>query len=678
MSQVQATASKHEHDHEAIACCAHHDLRIEREISFYLIGGVLLVAARLAKWFDFTSPDVADIPAAIAAVVLLIPMAKAAWTELRRARPSSSTLVVMAVLGAMVMGKYESAGWLAFILVIADQWVRGTASGAQRAIEDLVGLTPDMARIVEDGAEREVGLAEVRVGATVRVRPGENLPVDGEVVRGQSSINQASLTGEAIPHAVSPGDPVYAGTTNLTGAIDLQVTSVGEDTTIGKVTQLIREAESSKSPRQALIEQVASYFVPIAMSVAFIVWFVKSQSDAPGAREDAVLDALTVLVVTCPAALLLSSPSAMVAAFAAAARLGILIKRTSYLEAAAHINTVVMDKTGTLTTGTFEVTKLVPAEGVDGAELLKAAANGEQKSNHPLAQSIVRTAEKAKVQLEEPDSFEEIHGQGVRASTDMGELLVGRANWIKTEHPDVVRSIEAIESKTEGMTGVHVMRDGKYLGLVGLEDKVRRNARSVMQRLRDLGVRHIAIFTGDRLSVAKRVGVSVGVDAIEAECLPEEKHEEIETLVKRGYRVMMVGDGINDGPSLAAADVGVAMGLGGSDIAANSAGVALMNDDLSRIPFLIELSRKTRLIIIQNVIVSILIVIIGLALAASGALELTWAAFYHFAGDVFVIANSFRLFRFGDHFAEMESEQPERAQRRREASLRGLGGAQPA
>src|SRR5690606_37387417 len=194
---------------------------------------------------------------------------------------------------------------------------------------------------------------------------------------------------------VEPGEPVYAGTTNLTGQIDLEVTSVGEDTTIGKVTQLIREAESSRSPRQALIEQVASYFVPIALSVAFIVWFVKSQSDAP-------------------AALLLSSPSAMVASFAAAARLGILIKRTTFLEAAAHVNTVVMDKTGTLTTGTFEVTRLVPSEGVDGAELLKAAAGGEQKSNHPLALSIMRTAEKAKVQLDEPDSFEEVHGQGVR------------------------------------------------------------------------------------------------------------------------------------------------------------------------------------------------------------------------------------------------------------------------
>jgi Cd2+/Zn2+-exporting ATPase len=676
---AERAAAEREGPHDGtVACCAHHDLKIEREIAFYLIGGVLLIAARLAKWFDFAPENVADVPAAIAAAVLLIPMAKAAWTELRRARPGSSTLVVMAVLGAMVMGRYESAGWLAFILVIADQWVRGTASGAQRAIEDLVGLTPDMARIVIDGAEKEVGLQEVKVGQIVRVRPGENLPVDGKVVRGQTSINQASLTGEAIPHAVEAGEPVYAGTTNLTGQIDLEVTSVGEDTTIGKVTQLIREAESSRSPRQALIEQVASYFVPIALSVAFIVWFVKSQSEAPGAREDAVLHALTVLVVTCPAALLLSSPSAMVAAFAAAARLGILIKKTTFLEAAAHINTVVMDKTGTLTTGTFEVTRLVPSEGVDGADLLKAAAGGEQKSNHPLAQSIMRTAEKAKVQLDEPDSFEEVHGQGVRARFGEGELLVGRANWLKKLHPQVTKSIEAVESKTEGITGVHVMRNGEYLGLVGLEDKVRRNARGMIQRLRDLGVRHIAIFTGDRLSVAKRVGVAVGVDAIEAECLPEEKHEEIEALVKQGYRVMMVGDGINDGPSLAAADVGVAMGLGGSDIAANSAGVALMNDDLSRIPFLIELSRKTRVIIIQNVIASIIIVLVGLVLAATGSLDLTWAALYHFAGDIFVIANSFRLFRFGDQFAHLESEQPERRVRRREASLRGLAGAQPA
>jgi P-type E1-E2 ATPase len=329
-----------------------------------------------------------------------------------------------------------------------------------------------------------------------------------------------------------------------------------------------------------------------------------------------------------------------------------------------------------MTTGRFEVTKLVPATGVEGAELLKAAANGEQHSNHPLAQSIVTTARAARIEPDGSTDYEELHGRGVKARTTMGELAVGRAKWLLELKPGIKGEIESVEGKIEGMTGVHVMRDGRYLGAVGLEDKVRNNTRTVVARLRELGVRHVAIFTGDRLSVAKRVGMTVGVDAIEAECLPEEKHEQIRGLVRAGYRVMMVGDGINDGPSLAAADVGVAMGLEGSDVAANSAGVALMNDDLARVPFLIELARKTRTITAQNIAASIIIAIIGLILAGTGRLAeaggyaVGIAALYHFAGEVFVLANSFRLFRFGEGFAEAEQVTP--VIRRREASVRGL------
>jgi Zn2+/Cd2+-exporting ATPase len=584
----------------------------------------------------------------------------------------------MAILAALATHEYETAGWLAFILLIFEQFVRRTASGAQRAIEQLVGLTPDTARIVDNGAEQEVSLSAVQPGMTVRVRPGENLPVDGKVVTGRSTINQASLTGEAVPVEVEPGSLVYAGTTNLTGGIDLAVTHVGEETTIGKVTSLIREAESTRTPRQLLIQQVAAFFVPIALSVAGAVWFIKSQSNDPLVQADAARTAITVLIVTCPAALLLSSPVAMVAAFAAAARLGILIKQTSYLEASANIDAVVMDKTGTITTGNFEVGKLAPAPGVDGAELLKAAANGEQHSNHPLAQSILTTAKAARIETDGSTDYVEIHGRGVRAQTSMGEICVGRASWLLELEPAIRNDIAAVESKIEGMTGVHVMRDGRYLGAVGLEDKVRTNARTVVQKLRDLGARHVAIFTGDRLSVAKRVGQSIGVDVIEAECLPEEKHELIRGLVGSGYRVMMVGDGINDGPSLAQADVGIAMGLGGSDIAANSAGVALMNDDLSRVPFLIELARRSRTIIAQNIAASIVIVLIGLVLAATGSLAVPAAAIYHFFGEIFVIGNSFRLFRFGEGFVEAEQDSKHKPLLgRRAASVRGLPAPEP-
>ncbi|MFN7021857.1 MAG: heavy metal translocating P-type ATPase, partial [Phycisphaerales bacterium] len=416
----------------------------------------------------------------------------------------------------------------------------------------------------------------------------------------------------------------------------------------GKVSQLIREAEQSRTPRQLMVEQVAQFFVPVTLSVAFIVWFMNS------GKPDAMDRAITVLVVACPSALLLASPLAMVASFAAAARLGILIKRTGHLEEAASIDTVVLDKTGTITTGKFVVSRLVPAEGVEGVELLQAAVNGEQHSNHPLAKSILQTAAAARVQPDGSADYEEIHGRGIRAKTSMGEVCVGRSSWLVELFPQMREQIAAVEGRIEGMSGVHVARDGRYLGVVGLEDKVRPNAKGVIARLRELGVRQVDILTGDRLSVAERVGRAVGVDQVEAECHPEEKHNQIQDLVRSGRRVLMVGDGINDGPSLAAADIGVAMGLGGSDIAANSAGVALMNDDLSRVPFLIELSRKTRSIVAQNIGASIIIAVMGLVVAATGWLPILGAAVYHVIGDVFVIGNSFRLFRFGEAFSETQ------------------------
>jgi heavy metal translocating P-type ATPase len=663
---------------EALACCSHHEVSIERWIVFTLVGGVLLLATTVARLLSLVPTEATGVVALIAALLLATPLFIAAWTEVRSLRISSSTLAALAIVAAISVSEFITAGWLAFILVVFGQLVRRSASGAQRAIEQLVHLTPDVARVVRNGVEQEgVLLTQVKVGDLVRVRPGENMPVDGKVVSGRSSVNQASLTGEAVPAEVTLGDPVYAGTSNLTGGLDVEVTQVGEDTTIGKVMNLIRQAEQSRTPRQLLIEQVSGFFVPVVLAVAAVTWFVMSQSDNPTTHDRAMLTAVTVLVVACPSALLLSSPSAMLAAFAAAARLGIMIKQPSFLEASGNVTAVVLDKTGTMTTGKFQVTKLAPATGVEGADLLAAAADGEQHSNHPLAQSILSTAKAARINVDGSGDYEEIHGRGVKARTSSGEVCVGRASWLVELNPAIKSELDQVESKIEGMTGVHVMRAGRYLGAVGLEDTVRSNTRNVVQRLRDLGIRYIAIFTGDRLSVAKRVGQSVGVDAIEPECLPEEKHQLVEEMGKSGFRTLMVGDGINDGPSLAAADVGVAMGLEGSDIAANSAGVALMNDDLSRVPFLIELARRTRAITAQNIIASVVIAVVGLVLAATGkltsigALALPVAAFYHFAGDIFVIGNSFRLFRFGEEHAE--SEKPEvTALGRRAGSARGL------
>jgi len=661
---------EHDHPHEhGVECCSHHELRLERWILVYMIGGLLVFIGWASQAVGLVEKDIADIPTLLGAILLGAGLFYSAGRELMRGTWSSSTLASIAILAALANGAYTTAGALAFILLVADQALRRTAWGARRAIEQLVQLTPDVARLVSDGQEREVGLGEVKVGMTVRVRAGENLPVDGTVVSGRSMINQASLTGEAAPVEVQEGSAVYAGTTNLTGNIDIRVTQVGEDTTIGKVAALISAAESQRTPRQLLIEQVAKYFVPVALAVAGLVWFVTKNVET----------AITVLVVVCPSALLLASPTAMMAAFAAAARLGIMIKQTSYLEAAADVDTIVFDKTGTLTTGRFAVSRLAPATGVQGADLLQAAATAEQHSNHPLAKSIMQTASEARVAPQKTGHAEEVHGQGVKCATPEGELFAGRPTWLKKLNPRAEAEIAKVEEKIEGMTGVHVMLGDRYLGAVGLEDKLRYNAKGVIEKIRELGARYTMLLTGDRFAVAKRVGVSVGVDRVEAECLPEEKHDLVKAMVAKGNRVLMVGDGINDGPSLAAADVGVAMGLSGSDIATNSAGVALMNDDLSRVPFLIMLARRTRAIIGQNIAASIIIALIGLITAATGTIGLGFAVFWHFVGDIFVIGNSFRLIRFGEDFAatstdqfalQRESRQSDEPRRTASASLR--------
>ena len=622
--------------------------RLERRLFIALAGGTLLLTSWIGSLLGL-QPQVAQIPAAIGALMLVAPLAFGALKEMKMGRPSGDSLASLAVLAALANNLYLAAGFLAFFLWLSELILSRTAWGAQRAIRDLVELTPDIARLIQnDGSAKETTLDQIRVGQKVRVRPGENLPVDGRVIAGQSSVNQASLTGEAIPIEASEGTAVYAGTTNLTGQLDIEVTAVAGESTIGKVESLIREAENAKGHKQELIERLATYYVPVVLMVAALVWFFTSKSEIAAVRDQAAERAVTVLVVTCPGALLIAYPTAMVAAFAAAARLGIMIKTTRVLESASNIDTVIMDKTGTLTTGKFSVGRLAPADGVDPALLLQAATDAEQSSNHPLARSILETAAKARILPRAIRDYKELHGRGVSAQTNDGQVLAGRAQWLLETDASIVAAVDQASKKIEGMSSVHVMLGGRYLGAVGLEDKLRQNASEVVSRLRELGVRKVCIFTGDRLEVATRVGQAVGVDSIEAECLPEEKHEELKYLIRRGHRTLVVGDGINDGPILASADVGVAMGLSGSDIATNSAGVALMNDDLRHIPFLLELARRARGIIALNIAAALLLAIIGLALAATGRIQIWITPFYQAGAYIFVIANSLRLVRFGE------------------------------
>ncbi|MBT5137108.1 MAG: heavy metal translocating P-type ATPase [Phycisphaerae bacterium] len=630
--------------------------RLERRLLVALSGGVLLAVSWIGQLLG-AHTLVSEIPASIGAIILVIPLLAGAWKEIKKGKPSSDALASLAVVAALSAGMYLAAGFLALFLWMANLILSRTAWGAQRAIRDLVDLTPGKARVIEGDSTRELPLKDVEIGMIVRVRPGENLPADGVIISGNSDINQASLTGEAVPVEAQSGTEVYAGTTNLTGQIDVKVTAVAAETTIGKVESLIREAESTRTEKQELIEQLASYYFSIVVMVAAVVWFFTSRNADEAIRGAAAVRAITVLVVTCPGGLLIAHPTAMVAAFAAAARLGIMIKHTMTLEAAAGVDTVIMDKTGTLTTGKFAVSRLAPAEGIEGAALLQAAADAEQHSNHPLAKSILETAIQANIKPVSVDNYEEVHGRGVIAHTGSADIYAGRGAWLVSLNEAISAQVQAVTEKIEGMSSVHIMRGTEYLGAVGLEDKLRPHAAEAVENMRRNGVRRVAIFTGDRLDVAKRVAQAVGVDSIEAECLPEEKHDELKYLISRGHSTLVVGDGINDGPILATADVGVAMGLSGSDIATNSAGVALMNDDLRNIPFLISLARKTKSVIAQNIGASLLLAIIGLALAATGNINIWVTPFYYALGYVVVIANSLRLIRFGEEFTSVVESQ---------------------
>jgi len=630
--------------------------RLERRLLIALGGGVLLAVSWIGHLLG-AHQLVSEIPAAIGSIVLVIPLLSGAWKEIKAGKPSSDSLASLAVVAALSAGMYLAAGFLALFLWMANLILSRTAWGAQRAIRDLIDLTPGQARVVEGDSERTVPLKEVSIGMIVRIRPGENLPADGTIISGHSDINQASLTGEAVPVEVEIGKDVYAGTTNITGQLDVKVTAVASETTIGKVESLIREAESTRTQKQELIEQLASYYFSIVVMIAAVVWFFTSRSADEAIRSVAAVRAITVLVVTCPGGLLIAHPTAMVAAFAAAARLGIMIKHTMTLEAAAGIDTVILDKTGTLTTGKFAVSRLAPAEGVEGSMLLQAAADAEQHSNHPLAKSILETATQANISPTNVDKYEEVHGRGVIAHCKDDKIYAGRGAWLIELNSIVESQVKTVAEKIEGMSSVHIMQGKKYLGAVGLEDKLRPHAAEAIEEMRRNGVRRVSIFTGDRLDVAKRAAQSVGVDSIEAECLPEEKHEELKYLISRGHNTLVVGDGINDGPILATADVGVAMGLSGSDIATNSAGVALMNDELRNIPFLISLARKTKSVIGQNIGASLVLAAVGLALAATGNINIWVTPFYYALGYVVVIANSLRLIRFGEDFTSVVEAQ---------------------
>jgi len=622
-------------------------------------GLVFVVNGFLADWFISSGGSASDIAtvgnlsAMIGAFLLGFPILLRAFRDLAEGKLTTNELVAIAVTASFASGKYPEAGLVAFFMLLAEMIENQTAAGAKASIESLIKLTPTKARRIKhadgkkvNGDPEEVAAQDLRVGDVIEVRAGDNIAADGVILRGESSINQAIITGESLPVDKGKGDEVYQGTTNTTGFLTVEVTKAGEDTTFGRVRGLILAAEKTKLPIEKIVDQYMGFYTPLVLVMGALVWAMTRDLDI----------VITVFIVTCPVAFVLATPTAIVASLSAAARLGILIKKVSDIELAARINAFVFDKTGTVTTGKLAVSRLQPVENTQeaSAELLYFAASAERGSTHPAAKALDTLSKEVGVKLFDTDDFTETPGKGVKATVDNEVILVGRDIWLKENgiKANFAKSVDIDE--TEGYSLVFVARGKKYIGWVGLSDETREEANSAINGLKEEGVRRVALVSGDRTAVATRVAEEIGCEEVEAECLPEDKVHFVNNVKAKGYKVAVVGDGVNDAPALAAGSIGIAMGAAGSEVAINSATIALMNNDLRRLPFLVRLSRMTRSVINQNFLFGVLFVFGGLYMAWIKLISAVTAAALHVVGSLFVVFNSARLVRQGEELEPIE------------------------
>jgi len=646
LKTIQGTRYKimgHQHLHlqENIAAeCTHgRQIRVSIALLGTLAGGMLLINSGIARFFYGSDSFNTEFLEMAAAILLGVPIVLHAIKSLVKKEMHMDELVALAIIAAFATQNYITAGIVAFFMLLSELIEARTALGARVSIESLIKLTPTSANLIlDDGSEKEVKVSSLKPGDCVRVRPGDNIPADGEVIKGLSSVNEATITGESLPADKVPGMQAFAGTSNLTGVLDITVTKAGEDTTLGRVQSLIMQAEQTKIPIMRIIDRYVKWYTPTILMVAGIVLFFTGDINR----------AITILVVSCPCALVLATPTAMVAAISASARLGILIKNVADLEIAGKITAVVFDKTGTLTTGRLYVTKLTPAENVEPAELLAVAASAEQMSKHPAARALQEVAKEANLSLPAADNFQESPGKGVTALVDSAEITVGRDTFLKENNIDVSNVPDPSLHEEQGFSTLFVGKDSRCIGWIGLQDKTRPEAQQAVKELLDIGIKRVTMLTGDRDEVANRVAAELACTDFKAQCLPQDKLAIVEQIKKDGHTVVVVGDGINDAPALTAGDLGIAMGAAGSDVAINSASIALMSNDLKRLPFLVRLSRKTRWVINQNLFFGIMFIILGVTAGAAAWLHPAYAAVLHFTGSLMVIFNSARLVRYGE------------------------------
>jgi len=553
---------------------------------------------------------------------------------LRNRSVTSHALMTLGIVGAVAIGQYAAAAVIVFFMRLADFIEGYTTERARQAIKELLKLAPETARVVRGGREEEIPAGEVSRGEIVLAKPGERIPVDGTVTEGRASVNQASITGESVPVEKRPGDQVFAATICERGALQIQTVRVGRDTTFGQIVRLVEEAEAAKAPVQRFADRFTAYYIPFVILVAAATFALTGNATA----------AVATVLVACSCAIAMATPITVLAAVGHGARRGIVIKGGRYLEALAKVDTIVMDKTGTLTIGRPEVTDVVPFGAAPEDEVLALAAAVERRSEHPLATGIVRAARARGLRLLEVEDFEAHPGEGIAGRIDGQRVWVGTEQLMTRTGIDLNAAARervgrlAMEGKSVALVG----RERHLLGAVALADTLRAEAAPALDALRALGIRHLLLLTGDRPEAARAVAERLGLE-FEAGVLPEGKIRAIERLQRQGRVVAMIGDGVNDAPALAQADVGIAMGVAGTDVAIEAAHVALMQDDWRAVPEAVRIGRRAFRTIKQNLWFTAAYNVVGILLAATGWLPPVLAAAAQSLPDVAVMLNSARL-----------------------------------
>jgi Cd2+/Zn2+-exporting ATPase len=615
-----------------------------RRHALLAVSGVTLVAGLVAEWFAAPAPFVRL--AFVLAVAAGAPLSlRRAWHAVRLRSLDINVLMLVAAAGAMTLGEWSEAAAVVFLFAVAQALEARTMERARTAVRALMDLTPAEALVRTATGTESRALDRVTPGSVILVKPGEKIPLDGEVLAGESAVNQAPVTGESMPVDKGRGDEVFAGTINGRGALEILVTRLRSDTTLARIIHLVERAHAQRAPSQTFVERFARVYTPAVITLAVALAVVPPLL-VGGSWEVWIYRALVLLVVSCPCALVISTPVSIVAALTGAARKGVLIKGGVHLERAAQVRCVAFDKTGTLTWGRPEVVDVIVFDGMAASTVVELAASIEEQSEHPIAEAIVRHASTLKLTLRAASGVTSLAGRGAEGRVGGARVLLGNHRLFEHEALCTPAMHDRLdEVSASGMTPVLVALDGRAVGLIVVADRIREHAREALELLRLQSVEALVMLTGDSQSTAAAIAATLGIDEVRAELMPEDKVAVIEDLRRRYGTVAMVGDGVNDAPALAAADVGIAMGAIGSDVALETADVALMADELLKIPYALRLSRSTVRNIKVNLAISLVLKAAFVVGAVTGVATLWMAIVADTGASVLVVVNALRLLR---------------------------------